>query len=127
MNCPHKKTWSYDLTSVDQRDFSRRLEDNLRQGGLEITTRFLTPTTLRGHRARSMLATSKTSTSTGTTGEKLMIDQETDREFPSGKRRRSSQRNSRKKFMAPKKFQNCEECGAIYFHVSRVFAVQISP
>ena len=119
MNCKHQKTLTYNLKSVDQRDFSKRLEDFLCSGEHDFGMQFLTPTTMRGARARSMLATTKTKDTEGAgdTNYKL-IETETDGDYPSDDKRRSSVRKMRTQVLVPVKFQNCTECGAIYFRVS---------
>ena len=119
MNCSHKKTLTYTLTSADQNDFSRRLEDFLVSGEHDFGINFLTPTSIRGHRAKSMLATTKTSTSAGRTTKTKLIEEDTPAgDYASGYKRRSSLAKLRRSILAPQKFANCEECGAIYFGVS---------
>ena len=71
LNCAHEETLTYKLTNADLRDFGKRLEDFVGQGENEFSASFLTPS-IRGHRARSMLHTCKTSTTKGTTGSKLI-------------------------------------------------------
>ena len=123
MNCSHLKSVSYSLTKEDKRDFCQRLEDFL--GNHEqLAMEFLTPTdSKRGHRAKSMLTTQMTSTVRECSSLSKLLEIETDTdEFASGERRRSSGRRPRRStFLAPSKFFNCQECGAIYFHVSPHF------
>ena len=118
LSCKHEKTLSYQLTNADMMDFSKRLEVFLGSSEHEFATSFLTPS-IRGHRARSMLHTCKTSTTKGTTGSKLIETNETEGDYPSDDKRRSSVRASHKQpIHAPTSMQNCFNCGAIYFRVS---------
>ena len=118
MNCKHVETLTYSLMSSDVKDFTKRLDERKKESDHGLGVSFLTPN-MRSNRAKSMLATTKTSTSGGggTSGSKL-FDIETDCEFPSGDHRRSSVRK-RKPLCAPTKFQNCTSCGALYFRVSK--------
>ena len=125
MNCTHKTKVAYELTEVDKADFGQRLEDFLGSDNYEkLAMNFLTPTnSLRGHRARSMLTTTVTTVGREGTSVSKLLDTENE-EFNSGEKRRSSVRRPRRNFLAPSKFFNCAECGAIYFHVS--FMILIS-
>ena len=125
MNCSHLKSVSYSLTKQDKRDFCQRLEDFL--GNHEqLAMEFLTPTdSKRGHRAKSMLTTQMTSTvrECSSLSKLLEIETDTDEFASGGERRRSSGRRPRRStFLAPSKFFNCQDCGAIYFHVSPHFS-----
>ena len=118
MNCDHKRTLTYNLTRADKSDFCRRLEDFLILEESSKGVNFLTPTSIRGNRAKSMLATTKGSMSTGGTTISKLIENDTDAEYPSCEKRRSSCRRRNGVLMAPKQFSNCELCGSIYFNVS---------
>lgn len=121
MNCSHKNTVKYTLTNEDKKDFSQRLEDFLGSGNHEkLAMTFLTPTnSIRGHRAKSMLTTTMTtSVREGTTSLSKLLETDTD-EFPSGEKRRSSGHCLKKRSsLVPSQLFNCSNCGAIYFHVS---------
>ena len=72
-----------------------------------------------------MLTTQMTSTVRECSSLSKLLEIETDAgddQFTSGERRRSSGRRPRKaaQFLAPSKFFNCADCGAIYFHVSKL-------
>ena len=114
MNCTHKTKVAYELTEVDKADFGQRLEDFLGSDNYEkLAMNFLTPTnSLRGHRAKSMLQTTMASAQLEESTINNLLETETD-EFPSGKNRRSSGRRHRRSLLAPSKFFNCIECGAI--------------
>jgi len=60
MNCTHQSTLTYELTSADQIDLNQRLWDVLFSGEHEFERMFLTPN-IRDHRARFMLASTKSS------------------------------------------------------------------
>ena len=111
------------MTNSDLKDFSRRLEDFLCSSEHKLNMTFLTPT-LKGTRARSVHATSKSNTSVGKTSASNIFDMDgtEDGESPNlDKQRRSSVRRMRRAaIIAPHKFHNCEDCGAIYFRVSPI-------
>ena len=82
---------------------------------MDLGISFLTPS-IRSARAKSMLATTKSSVPTTDT---RLIDTENDAEYVSAEKRRSSaKRCIRKGVFAPLNFRNCEDCGSIYFSVS---------
>ena len=120
MNCEHLSILTYELNTADKKDFNRRLEDVLNSGESLFGRSFFTPNG-RGHRARSMLTTTKSKDLTVSTNQKL-VDSETETavDFNSQeKTRRSSTKHTKDKLLAvPFSFSNCEQCGAIVFKVS---------
>ena len=120
MNCDHLSTLTYELTSADKKDFNRRLDEVLSSGEHLFGRSFLTPS-IRGHRARSMLATTKSSLPTTSTNGKL-VDSETETAAINSheKRRSSTKHRQRKPLVTPASFSNCEQCGAIVFKVSHL-------
>jgi len=93
MNCTHHSTLTYEFTKADRNDFTQLLGDVLSSGEHEISKNFRTPS-IRGHRSRSMQATTNQS---GPTTETNMIESETEDDFPSYDKRGSSTKHRLRK------------------------------
>ena len=114
MNCPHKKTLTYQLTNADVSDFNMHLEEVHSASKTAATDshqpNFLTPM-IRGARAKSVLGcTTKTNTTEGRTSiskQILDIDADQGEYFSSGKRYSSMRCLKKSNFKVPSKLQNC--------------------
>ena len=135
--CKHGQILTYELSEIDQADFCRRLDLVLKQNGggtnslenTEFSLNFLTPS-IRGQRARSMLATTRDSKNNVQSTisninewspEDQLISQQDD-QMSSIQKHRSNSRHPPKKnrLPAPQVFRNCAICGAFFINVSSI-------
>ena len=117
MNCTHKKTISYDLKPADTFDFNTRLEEKEVSKEFGSHGRAFHTPHIQRNKARSMLATTKSSQPTTET--KFFESELRENLTASFEKRRSSAGGREKRSIAPPTtMANCEECGAICFNVS---------